>query len=46
VGKVQKRLSADLALLQRRNTVALMHESRAPSYAERREYFDASLALI
>ena len=44
-GKVQKRLSAGPALLQRRNTAALMHESRAPGYSERREYFDASLAF-
>jgi hypothetical protein len=44
-GKVQKRLSACPALLQRRNTAARMHESRAPGYAERREYFDASLAF-
>jgi hypothetical protein len=43
-GKVQ-RLSAGPALLQRRNTAALMHESRAPGYAERQEYFDASLAF-
>jgi hypothetical protein len=42
---VQKRLSTGPALLQRRNTAALMHESRAPGYAERREYFDASLAF-
>jgi hypothetical protein len=44
-GKVQKRLSAGPALLQRRNTAVLIHESRAPGYAERREYFDASLAF-